>query len=102
MTKKLFHDPKHWFERAEDTRRLALQTLDPVSRRMMLEIAENYESLARRAAERLQEATGGEAGWPKPVRPASGTDNQAHQPTGRTDDAGQQRLTCRTVTGVQP
>jgi len=61
---------------------------------MMLEIPENYESLARRAAERLQEATGGEAG-PKPVPPASGTDNQAHQPTGRTDDVGQQGLTCR-------
>jgi hypothetical protein len=35
--------------------------LDPVSRRTMLEIAENYESLARRAAERLQEATDAEA-----------------------------------------
>jgi hypothetical protein len=55
---------------------------------MMLEIAENYESLARRAVERLQEATGGEAGWPKPVRPASSTGNQAHQPTDRTDELG--------------
>jgi len=62
MTKKLFHDPEHWLERAEDARRIAVEILDPLSRRTMLEIAENYESLARRAAERLQEATGGEAG----------------------------------------
>jgi hypothetical protein len=57
MTKKLFHDPKHWFERAEDARRLAVQILDPVSRRTMLEIAESYESLARRAIHRSQEVT---------------------------------------------
>jgi hypothetical protein len=62
---------------------------------MMLEMAENYESLAHRTAERLQEAIGGEAGWPKLVRPGSSTDNQAHQPTDRTDDVGQQHLTCR-------
>jgi hypothetical protein len=49
MTEKLFHDPEHWFERAEGARRLAVQILDPVSRRTMLEITENYESLARRA-----------------------------------------------------
>jgi hypothetical protein len=36
MTKKLFHDLKHWFERAEEARRL-----DSGSRRTMLEIAEN-------------------------------------------------------------
>jgi len=89
MTKKLFHDPEHWFERAEDARRLAVEILDPVSRRTMLEIAESYESLARRAAERLQEANGGEAGWPKPFRrgrTAGGLSPEHH----RTDTA-----TCR-------
>ena len=44
MTKKLFHDPEHWFERAEDARRLAAQILDPVSRRKMLEIAESMKA----------------------------------------------------------
>jgi hypothetical protein len=51
MTKKLFHDPAHWHGRADDARRVAAEILDPVSRRKMLEIAESYESLARRAAE---------------------------------------------------
>jgi hypothetical protein len=52
MTKKLSHDPAHWHDRADDARRVAAEILDPISRRKMLEIAESYESLARRAAER--------------------------------------------------
>jgi hypothetical protein len=52
MTKKLSHDPAHWHDRAEEARRVAAEILDPISRRKMLEIAESYESLARRAAER--------------------------------------------------
>jgi hypothetical protein len=55
MIKKLFHDPEHWHLRAEDARRVAAEILDPVSRRKMLNIAESYESLARRAAEREHE-----------------------------------------------
>jgi hypothetical protein len=55
MTKKLFHDPQHWREHAEDARRLAAEIIDPLSRRTMLEIAESYESLARRAEQRLRE-----------------------------------------------
>jgi hypothetical protein len=55
MTKKLFHDPQHWHDRAEDARQVAAQILDPISRRKMLEIAESYKSLARRAAKRLNE-----------------------------------------------
>jgi hypothetical protein len=51
MTKKLSHDPAHWHDRAEDARRVAVEMLDPITRRKMLEIAESYESLARRAAE---------------------------------------------------
>jgi hypothetical protein len=46
LTKKLFHDPAHWHDRADDARRVAAEILDPVSRRKMLEIAESYESLA--------------------------------------------------------
>jgi hypothetical protein len=54
MTKQLFQDPRHWHNRAEDACKLAVQILDPVSRRTVLEIAESYESLARRAARRTQ------------------------------------------------
>jgi len=54
MSKKLFHDPRHWYDRAEDTRNVAAEILDPISRRTMLDIAEHYESLARRATEQLQ------------------------------------------------
>ena len=54
MSKRLFHDPQHWHDRAEGARKLAAEILDPVSRRMMLDIAESYESLARRAAQRLR------------------------------------------------
>jgi hypothetical protein len=52
MTRKLSHDPAHWHDRAEDARRVAAEILDPISRRKMLEIAESYDSLARRVAER--------------------------------------------------
>jgi hypothetical protein len=55
MIRKLFHDPQHLHDRAEETRRVAVQILDPFSRRTMLEIAESYDSLARRAAQRLDE-----------------------------------------------
>jgi hypothetical protein len=48
MTKQLFYDAAHWRDRADDARRVATKILDPVSRRQMLEIAESYESLARR------------------------------------------------------
>jgi hypothetical protein len=48
MTKKLFHDSRHLHESAEETRRVAVQILDPYSRRTMLDIAESYENLARR------------------------------------------------------
>jgi hypothetical protein len=31
MTKKLFYDPQHWHERAQDARRVAREILDPIS-----------------------------------------------------------------------
>jgi hypothetical protein len=55
MTKKMFHDPKHWNDHAEDARKLAAEILDPISRRTMLGIAESYENLARRAKKQLQQ-----------------------------------------------
>jgi len=55
MSKNLYSDPQHWHDRAEDARKVAAHIIDPVSRRKMLEIAESYEGLARRA-KRLQES----------------------------------------------
>jgi hypothetical protein len=56
MTKELFHDPERWHGRAKEARALALEIADPVSRLKVLEIAESYESLARRAALKLRES----------------------------------------------
>ena len=53
MPYRSFNDPKHWRERAKEARAHAQQMTDPEAKRMMLEIAEDYEKLARRAQERL-------------------------------------------------
>jgi hypothetical protein len=49
----VINDPKHWRDRGEEIRRLAEDMKDPVSREMMLRMADDYERLARRAEERL-------------------------------------------------
>jgi hypothetical protein len=61
MTNRFLDDPERWRDRAEDARRVAMEMLDPPSRRKMLDIAESYESLARKAAERDREG-----GWAAP------------------------------------
>jgi hypothetical protein len=48
-----FNNPQHWRDRAEEARTLAEQMHDDLSRQMMLRIAEDYETLARRAAARV-------------------------------------------------
>ena len=48
-----FNDPQHWRERAEESRALAEQMQDEVSRTMMLKIADDYDKLAVRAAIRV-------------------------------------------------
>lgn len=47
------NDPKHWRERAEETRVIAEQMQDVIARGMMMNVAQDYERLARCAAERL-------------------------------------------------
>jgi hypothetical protein len=48
----IIYDPEHWRSRAKDARRIADSLDDPGARRSMLKIAEEYERLAERAAER--------------------------------------------------
>lgn len=50
----LINNPAHWQSRAEETRLLASQLIDPEARATILTIADEYERLARRALERLQ------------------------------------------------
>jgi molecular chaperone GrpE (heat shock protein) len=56
VAKVPINDPKHWRERAEETRTVADELTDPDSKRKMLRIANDYEELARRAEKRLQDA----------------------------------------------
>jgi hypothetical protein len=49
-------DVAHWVMRAEEARTIAEDMQDSDTRRLMLSVAETYESLARRAAQRLSEA----------------------------------------------
>lgn len=51
----LLNNPAHWQLRAEETRLLAAQLLDPEFKATILKIAEEYERLARRALTRMQE-----------------------------------------------
>ena len=44
------NDPKHWLERAEETRALADMLSDVVARSQMLEVAAAYDRMAERAA----------------------------------------------------
>jgi hypothetical protein len=44
------NDPKHWQQRAEETRILAETLIDPKARSQMLEVAAAYERMAERAA----------------------------------------------------
>jgi hypothetical protein len=50
--KTLLDDIEHWWSRAEETRTIAEIMTDPEARRIMFDIAEGYDRLAERAAER--------------------------------------------------
>lgn len=51
----LLNNPKHWRDRAEEARTRADEMNDEISKRMMLQIAEDYEEIAKRAKRRLKE-----------------------------------------------
>jgi len=46
-------DPKYWRQRAEEAHAHAEKLTDPASQRVMLEMASDYEKLAKRAEARL-------------------------------------------------
>jgi hypothetical protein len=46
------NDPKHWRKRADEARNLADDMKDEISKQMMLQIADDYGHLARRARAR--------------------------------------------------
>jgi len=48
-----FNDPDHWRQRAEESRILAEQMSDETEKKTMLGIADDYDKLAVRAAQRL-------------------------------------------------
>jgi hypothetical protein len=52
----LLDNSGHWHQRAQETRRLAETVDDPEAKRTLLKIAEEYERLAERAANRGKDA----------------------------------------------
>ena len=50
----VFNDPQHWLARAAAARELASQMKDLGAQADMIAIAEEYESIAARAVERLK------------------------------------------------
>ena len=46
------NDPKHWRYRSEEARAMAESMTDPVAKQSMLNVAAEYEKLAKRAEDR--------------------------------------------------
>ena len=53
MPALFINDPEHWRARARDMRALSTLAQDEQAKSTMLKVAEDYELLARRAANRL-------------------------------------------------
>jgi hypothetical protein len=53
----LLNNPAHWHLRAQETRLLAAQLIDPEAKASILGMADEYDRLAVRAAKRLEEQT---------------------------------------------
>jgi hypothetical protein len=62
------NDPKHWRDRAEETRAKAEEYWSGSTRQRMLRIADEYERLADLAAERLRSDAAFVAGESRSVR----------------------------------
>ena len=50
----LINHPQHWRKRADEARSLADDMKDEISKQMMLQIADDYEHLAKRAEQRAK------------------------------------------------
>ena len=50
----LINDPEHWRKRADEARSLADDMKDEISKQMTLQIADDYEHLAKRAEQRAK------------------------------------------------
>ena len=50
MPRPILHDVKHWRDSADEARQHAEQMDDPATKRLMLEVAESYVEIAKRAA----------------------------------------------------
>ena len=53
MAKVPIDDPRHWRERAEEARAVAGVMTDEKTKKMMLRIADDYETMAKHAERRL-------------------------------------------------
>jgi hypothetical protein len=56
MTKKPIRDPKHWRARAADMRALAITMKDAETIAIMNRLADDYDKLAERAAQRQEKS----------------------------------------------
>jgi hypothetical protein len=54
MSPSFINDPKHWRDRAQESRDRAQQMDDPEAKATMLRIAADYERLAERAEQRAR------------------------------------------------
>jgi predicted Rossmann-fold nucleotide-binding protein len=52
----LHNDPEHWRKRAAEARELAAKMTDHVGKENMMAVAESYDRIAERAAQRRSEA----------------------------------------------